>query len=282
MSLLFSYGTLQKADVQLATFGRLLSGQPDDLPGFEPSVVAVMGQITHANASFNGRSKSRVSGTAFEVTETELLAADEYERAASYVRIAVVLGSGAQAWVYVDSRSLGVVQGPVPEDALLKTYRGGSHPELWGDYGDCFSMSIDRVVSLSEFVGAFYTSPLFKLERLALRWLVNAPSSDQEAMQLAEGTLDNFAAWRVGERSETQLLMCDRYERTRSWFRVTAVAAGAGSRTLLQFGSAIVARRRRQPGSVSISLGFRLMLRFHRQYSRVLLRAAVRGLLAVR
>ena len=282
MPLLFSYGTLQKADVQLAMFGRLLLGQPDDLPGFEPSAVAAAGQNTHANASFTGRSNSRVSGTAFEVTEAELLAADRYERTASYTRIAVVLGSGMPAWVYVDARSLGVVQGPLPEDALLKTYRGGRHPELWGDYGDCFSVPVSEAVSLSEFVYAFYTSPIFKLERLILRCLVNARSSDREARQLVDGTRDNFAAWRVGERTETQLLMCDRYERTRSWFRVTPVVAGAGSRTLLQFGSAIVARRRRQPGSVSMSLGFRLMLRFHRQYSRVLLRAAVRGLRAVR
>jgi gamma-glutamylcyclotransferase (GGCT)/AIG2-like uncharacterized protein YtfP len=282
MPLLFSYGTLQKADVQLATFGRLVFGQPDYLPGFEPSLVATVGQVTHANASFNGRSNSRVSGTAFEVTEAELLAADKYERTASYTRIAVALGSGAQAWVYVDARSLGVVQGSVPEDALLKTYRGGRHPELWGNYGDCFSIPIAQVVSLSEFVYRFYTSPVFKLERLILRWLVNAPSSDQEARQLADGTRDNFAAWRVGERSETQLLMCDRYERTRSWFRVTAVAAGAGSRTLLQFGSAIVARRGRQPGSVSMSLGFRLMLGFHQQYSRALLRAAANKLRGVR
>jgi Gamma-glutamyl cyclotransferase, AIG2-like len=278
MPLLFSYGTLQKADVQLATFGRLLPGQPDELPGFELSVVAAARQNSHANASFNGRSNSRVSGTAFDVTEAELLAADKYERSASYTRIAVVLGSGVPAWVYVDARSLGVVQGLVPADALLKTYRGGRDPELWGDYGDCFSMSIDHSVSLPEFVYAFYTSPVFKLERLILRWLVNAPSSDYDARQLANGMRDSFAAWRVGERTETQLLMCDRYERTRSWFRVASLGVGAGSRTLLQFGSGIVARRGRQPGSVSMSLGFRLMLRFHRQYSRVLLRGAASGL----
>ena len=39
MPLLFSYGTLQQEDVQLATFGRLLQGQKDELLGFEQSLV---------------------------------------------------------------------------------------------------------------------------------------------------------------------------------------------------------------------------------------------------
>jgi hypothetical protein len=34
MPLLFSYGTLQQEDVQWSTFGRLLEGEPDELPGF--------------------------------------------------------------------------------------------------------------------------------------------------------------------------------------------------------------------------------------------------------
>jgi hypothetical protein len=37
MPLLFSYGTLQQEDVQWSTFGRLLEGQRDELPGFERS-----------------------------------------------------------------------------------------------------------------------------------------------------------------------------------------------------------------------------------------------------
>jgi gamma-glutamylcyclotransferase (GGCT)/AIG2-like uncharacterized protein YtfP len=105
MSLLFSYGTLQKAEVQLATFGRLLNGRADELPEYEPSVVIASAEVTHANASFNGRSDSRVSGMAFEVTEAELLASDSYEAIAEYRRMAVVLASGASAWVYVHARS---------------------------------------------------------------------------------------------------------------------------------------------------------------------------------
>src|SRR6266853_4723553 len=113
MPLLFSYGTLQQESVQLSTFGRLLEGQRDELLGFEqslvriedPQVVATSGKTHHANVTFNGRNDTRVSGTVFDVTDAELAAADQYERLAAYKRIAAMLASGKQAWVYVDARS---------------------------------------------------------------------------------------------------------------------------------------------------------------------------------
>ena len=109
MPLLFSYGTLQRDDVQLATFGRLLRGESAELPGYEQAEIAIgdpqfaaeMGMTHYANAMFNGSNASRVSGTVFEVTEAELDAADEYERDAQYKRLLVVLSSGKQAWVYL-------------------------------------------------------------------------------------------------------------------------------------------------------------------------------------
>jgi len=120
MPRLFSYGTLQQDDVQLSTFGRLLQGSKDELPGFEPSlvpiedqqVVAATGRTHHANVTFNGRNDSRVIGTVFEVTDAELEAADRFEEPANYARIAVTLASGKHAWVYVSSpRPPGVIEG---------------------------------------------------------------------------------------------------------------------------------------------------------------------------
>jgi len=102
MPLVFSYGTLQQENVQRATFGRLLDGQPDELVGFERSLSA---DTHHANVTFTGSSASRVPGTVFEITEAELAAADRYEQVAAYRRMAVGLASGKQAWVYVDARS---------------------------------------------------------------------------------------------------------------------------------------------------------------------------------
>ena len=110
MAWLFSYGTLQQPAVQLSTFGRLLEGLPDELLGFErsvrkiedPAFVASSGQAHHAIVRFNGRDDSRVSGTVFEVSETELESADRYEPA-GYKRVGARLASGRQAWVYADA-----------------------------------------------------------------------------------------------------------------------------------------------------------------------------------
>ncbi len=113
MPLLFSYGTLQQENVQLSTFGRLLHGETDELRGFEPSlvkiadpqVVATSGRTHHANVTFNGRNDSCVGGAVFEITDAELVAADQYEQLAAYKRISATLASGKLAWVYVDARS---------------------------------------------------------------------------------------------------------------------------------------------------------------------------------
>jgi hypothetical protein len=164
-----------------------------------------------------------------------------------------------------------ITQEAAPEDALLKTYRGGAHPERWGRYGDCFSVRVDRAVSIADFVFAFYTSPVFRIERWMLRAFIGARSSDMGARALADGSATTFAAWYVADRSATQLLMCDRFERTRSWFRVVALDAGG---TLLQFGSAVAAGRDKRTGDAPQSRGFRVLLGFHVLYSQILLNAA--------
>jgi hypothetical protein len=111
MPLLFSYGTLQQETVQMATFGRLLRGHPDELIGFEQALlkiedtqfVAVSGKAHHSIVKFNGRNDSRVTGTVLEVSDNELANADQYEPA-GYTRISAMLASGKQAWVYADAR----------------------------------------------------------------------------------------------------------------------------------------------------------------------------------
>ncbi len=110
MPLLFSYGTLQQADVQLATFGRELSGTSDSLVGYEwsmvaiddPEVVRTSGKTHHPIIKYTGNAAARVSGTVFEVTAQEIAHADRYEVAA-YKRVAAPLSSGRTAWVYIDA-----------------------------------------------------------------------------------------------------------------------------------------------------------------------------------
>src|SRR5687767_14318827 len=122
MPLIFSYGTLQLESVQLETFGRRLSGQPDELPLYEtsavriedPKLAAESGRTHNANIIYNGRDESTVMGMAFEVTEAELATADRYEEPASYKRILVSLRSGKEAWVYLYARG---ARKPPPAEA---------------------------------------------------------------------------------------------------------------------------------------------------------------------
>ena len=112
MPWLFSYGTLQLESVQLATFGRRLSGKRDAIVGFQesvmamtdPEVIALSGKTHHPMASFTGNARHRVSGVAFEISEDELLRADGYETHPAYRRFEARLESGGTAWVYADAR----------------------------------------------------------------------------------------------------------------------------------------------------------------------------------
>lgn len=166
-----------------------------------------------------------------------------------------------------------VVPAEVPPDSLLVTYVGGSHPERWRHYADCFNVTVHRSVTLSHFVQSFYTSRLFKVERWLLAVAAGAPSTDEQVRELAEGERETFAVWRVGARTTNQLLMCDRYGKTRSWFSVQSDGLNG---TLLRFGSAVVGGSG-PAGSPWMGWRFRGLLGFHRLYSGALLEAAARG-----
>ena len=108
---LFTYGTLQLEAVQMATFGRLLTGTCDALVGFEiaplviedPAVIAVSGKAQHTIAQYTGRTSDTIPGMVYAVSLAEIESADTYE-VAPCLRVSVVLQSGQRAWVYVDGR----------------------------------------------------------------------------------------------------------------------------------------------------------------------------------
>lgn len=109
---LFSYGTLRYEKVQIATFGRKLSGQPDSLPGYsleklkitDPDVIAKSGEEFHSIIHHSGDPKDQIPGIVFKISPKELIEADKYE-VADYKRIQVQLLSGITAWVYVSIQS---------------------------------------------------------------------------------------------------------------------------------------------------------------------------------
>ncbi len=158
---------------------------------------------------------------------------------------------------------------PLPAPALLARYAGGN------GYSDCFTTAVARSVTLDQFIETFYTSRLFKLERAVLASLFACPSTDAEAAALAAGERERFAAWTVEARAGKQILLCDLRGRTRSWLMVESPGAPG---TRLYFGSAILSAHPERSGRAALGTGFRLLLGFHRLYSRALLRAAARRL----
>jgi hypothetical protein len=155
---------------------------------------------------------------------------------------------------------------PLPEAALLQAYARN------GSYTDCFATTIDGAISHEQYVVAFYTTAVFRLERMILKWAVAKPSTDEQARQLAAGTRHEFAAWTVEQRAADQLLLCDFMGRTRSWLMVEPLVTDRGPATRVYFGSAVVPR----PGRASTGFPFNAMLGFHTLYSRVLLHSAAK------
>ena len=106
---LFSYGTLQLREVQLANYGRPLEGSPDALLGYrlevvpdrDPDAVRISGTRTHMVVRHTGDPSDRVSGTVYLLSEQELAATDRYE-GSDYGRAELTLESGRRALVYVD------------------------------------------------------------------------------------------------------------------------------------------------------------------------------------
>ena len=103
--LLFCYGTLQRAEVQVAEIGRALAGSPDRLEGYRALRLPI---DDPAEAASNGApyylalapgEGEPIAGTVYALTRDELARADAYETD-DYIRRRVTLASGREAWVY--------------------------------------------------------------------------------------------------------------------------------------------------------------------------------------
>ena len=158
-----------------------------------------------------------------------------------------------------------VAHSDLPEASLLAPYRTARA------YTDAFFVEVPQTVAFADFIAAFYTTWLFKLERLVLATLVARPSDDAGARALADGHRTRFAAWTVEARTADQIVMCDFMRKTRSWLRVEPLPHGG---TRLWFGSAIVPEHIFPDGRVRLGVGFDQLVPLHRLYSRALLRAA--------
>ena len=163
---------------------------------------------------------------------------------------------------------LSVYAVPLPDGALLARHAGG------GAYTDCYRTEMARTVSLADFIAAFYTTWLFRLERRILSIALDRPSTDAEAGELARGKREAFAARTVEAREADQILLCDLHGRTRSWLQVRPAEDSVTPATTLLFGSAVLPRPAGDADKPSLGFVYEALLPFHRVYSRALLGAA--------
>lgn len=150
----------------------------------------------------------------------------------------------------------------IPAASLLAKY--ASDPAC---YTDCFSLFHSGDIELSTFIGAFYTTRLFRAERFVLQMALGRRISDSEVQALAEGDVSEFAVWDVEARKPDEILLRDRSGRTRSWLKVDPMAKG----TQLWFGSAMTPGPKGKIGAL-----VHLSASAHRLYSKRLLKAAAR------
>ena len=106
MENLFSYGTLQKEDVQMAVFGRTLDGRTDVLRGYKVCSIEIKDETFISRGEQRMQRTATVSdadtvdGMVFEISEQELLVADIYEPT-EFKRTRVTLASGKHSWIYI-------------------------------------------------------------------------------------------------------------------------------------------------------------------------------------
>ena len=161
---------------------------------------------------------------------------------------------------------------PLPPGALLDRYVRADA------FVDCYVTELATPISLAQFVEAFYTTPVFGIERLLLKLFVARPSTDAQVRQLAAGEIETFAAWHVEDRNAAQLLLADFTGRTRSWLMVATDVADGTAITRLHFGSAVIPVTNAKSGRRAQGFVFSALLGFHKLYSRALLSAARRRL----
>lgn len=149
-----------------------------------------------------------------------------------------------------------VRRAPLPDRALLQSRRAA------GAFTDCYVLRIAREVTLADYVAAFFTTPVFRLERWIIARVLGHAATDAQARALADGRTDRFLVWVTEARTGEQILLG--VGRTATWLMIEP----AREATVLYFGSAIEQGRDGGAGWKR-----RALLRFHDLYSRVLMLA---------
>lgn len=161
-----------------------------------------------------------------------------------------------------------VRSGTIPTTSLLYEYE-----TVKGGYCDCYVVDTQGDANLQNYISVFFETWIFKLElKLLSLFGLNRDRPDQ-VKQLAEGCVKTFAAWKVEGRTENDLLLAVGTGPIRTWLRVEAHSENA---VRFYFGSALLPLRTDRNGHPRLDAISMVLLPFHKLYSRILLRAAVR------
>jgi len=160
----------------------------------------------------------------------------------------------------------------IPDGGLINSYAIQA-----GCYTDCFVAEISQDVTLSDFILAFFNTPVFRLERLLLGLFASRPSTDDDVANLASGAGNSLALWKVDARDDNQLIMSVGSGPIRSWLMVVSDQTAAHT-SQLYFGSAVLPVEIGPNGKPKIGKSFRIFHGVHKFYTRLLLWSTVRRL----
>ena len=168
---------------------------------------------------------------------------------------------------------LDIIEAELPSNALTQEYK---QQEC---LTDCYYLDVEMNVLLTNYLGAFYTSPLFKIERAIISAVTFKYTTDRDALALAQGDADFYSMWVTEERRDNQILMREMTGRTRSWLMVCPIVNGEKKMTRLFFGSVVMPKKQLESGAKQFGRLFYMLDGFHRAYSRALLKSAYNKLL---
>ena len=161
-----------------------------------------------------------------------------------------------------------VVEMPLPAGTFI-----AEQAELPGYYTDCYGIELGHAITLPEFINAFYTTPLFRLERLILALTPKGRMKDADVTTLSSGESDRMSIWKVKRRRDCEILLSA--GRTKSWLMVVPSQGG----TQLFFGSVVVPEPAKiEGGALRLGPVFDSLMSAHRVYSQLLLGSAAQRL----
>jgi len=166
-----------------------------------------------------------------------------------------------------------IIETEVPLDALSVGYLKE------GAFVDCYYIDIPKEVTLEQYIQAFYTTFLFKVERSVLSLVTFTLAKDSEAVDLSLGKTERYSIWTVEKRKSDQILLCEFTENTRSWLSVKVIKVEGVITTRLYFGSVVIPKSVSENGEGNFGFIFHLLGKFHKVYSKSLLNAAYKKLI---